>query len=132
MSTEHTKVEVSEALCSALYQITFSDFIGETEPQRGARKAFFHVGTHPKDLRVTVIRDDDPGVRVRVEWRNYAGDPRNPLKCEQTLTVAVTDMIRDKYYGPVEQAMLRVLAIYQDVVAETGVAGLLSEREDES
>lgn len=132
------QVEVAEALCSALYQMPFVEFLGEKDlpwldpvgngGEQEARHAFFHVGEKPKDMRVTVIRPSQTEmVLLRIEWRNYKTDPRNPLKCEQTVHISTYAATQAMLGEPTEAAVLRVLEVYRDVLAEEGVAGLIGD-----
>lgn len=135
------QVEVAEALCSALYQMPFVEFLGEKDlpwynvlhgegeqPEQEARHAWFHVGEKPKDMRVTVIRPSKAElVQVRIEWRNYFSDGRNPLKGEQRLTIS-TYAVTQADLGPAtEQAILTVLERYREVLTEEGVAGKIAD-----
>lgn len=132
------QVETAEALCSALYQMPFVEFMGEkdlpwTDPignggNQEARYAWFHVGERPKDMRVTVIRPSmTEMVMVLVEWRNYFTDGRNPLKGEQRLTISTYAGSQDDLGRATQDAILRVLEIYKDVLAEEGVAGKIAD-----
>lgn len=120
------QIETTEALCSALYQLPWAEFLGEQDTPDGGRVAWFHIGEKPKDMRVSVIRSK-PGkseeVRVRMEWRNYAMDPRNPLKCEQTIHLQTYEATQASLKQSTEAAVLRVLEVYKDVLSEEGVAG---------
>lgn len=120
------QIETTEALCSALYQLPWAEFLGEQDTEGGGRVAWFHIGESPKDLRVSVIRSK-PGksedVRVRIEWRNYSMDARNPLKCEQTIHLLTYEATQAALKQGTESAVLRVLEVYKDVLAEEGVAG---------
>lgn len=120
------QIETAEALCSALYQLSWSEFLGEQDTPDGGRVAWFHIGQSPQDLRVSVIRSK-PGksedVQVRIEWRNYAVDARNPLKCEQTIHILTYEATQATLRLNTEAAVLRVLEVYMDVLSEEGVAG---------
>ena len=131
------QVEVAEAICSALYQMPFAEFLGERDEkvnmpeEQMARHLYFHIGVRPKDMRVTVIRPEKSEmVAVRVEWRNYFADPRNPLKCEQTIRISTYAASQAMLHGPTEEAVVRVLEIYKDVLSESGVAGRISDLVD--
>lgn len=121
------KVEVAEAFCSALYMMPFAEFLGETDHEDGSWSAWFHLGENPKDMRVTVHRPADREfVDLKVEWRNYWADARNPLKAEQTLAVSTYAATQDDLGPATQLAMTRVLEIFKDVLEETGVAGDIS------
>lgn len=127
------QAETAEALCSALYSLPFGEFLGEKDLPYGedgqlARHAFFHIGEHPKDLRVTVIRPDRAErVEVLIEWRNYFADGRSPLKGQQTIRISTYAATQAMLGGPTQDAIVRVLEIYKDVLAEEGVAGRLAD-----
>jgi len=135
------QVEVAEAICSALYQMPFVEFLGEKDlpwynvlhgegeqPEQEARHAWFHVGEKPKDMRVTVIRPSKAElVQVRIEWRNYFADGRQPLKGEQTLNISTYAATQAMLQQPTEAAVVRVLELYRDILTESGVAGRLSD-----
>ena len=123
------QAETYEALCAALYRMPFAELLGEkdlpSEENGGlARWGWFHIGTAPLDMRVAIVMPQGvEHVRVKIEWRNYHADAHNPLRCEQTVTISTYAATQADLFGPTEAAVLRVLEVYQDVLAETGVAG---------
>jgi hypothetical protein len=116
------KDQAFEALCSALYMNTYSEFLGEVD-READHWAVFHLGDKPKDIRVTVIKPPVEEVRVKVEWRNYAADARNPLKGEQTFTVKTYAADQAELEKATTAAITSVLEVYLDVLNEEGVAG---------
>jgi hypothetical protein len=121
------KTETAEAICSALYQMPFVEFLGEAEQRGGIWQAWFHVGERPKDMRVTVQRTEDAEqVTLMLEWRNYQADGRNPLRGEQTLTISTIGG-RAEIEPATQAAILRVLEVYQQIIAEDGVAGRIAD-----
>lgn len=116
------QVETAEALCSALYQMPWSEFLGEQDTPEGGRVAWFHIGEKPKDMRVAVIRSK-PGqsedVRVQIEWRNFALNRPGRL----TVHILTYEATQTTLRRNTEAAVLKVLEIYKDVLEETGVAG---------
>ena len=128
------QVEVAESICSALYRMDFADFLGERDepyncpmPEE-SRCAYFHLGESPKDMRVTVIRPSKKeAVYVKMEWRNYFADGRNPLKGEQTLTVTTYATSQDECFKAAEQVVLKILETYREVLSEEGVAGKIAD-----
>jgi len=117
------QVEAAEALCSALYQMPFAEFLGEDDV-RDEHHLWFHLGERPKDMRVTVIRPEKKEeVRVLVEWRNYHADPRNPLKGSKTITISTYAATQAMLMAPTTDAISEVLSLFQQVLSETGVAG---------
>lgn len=134
------QVETAEAIASALYGMPFSEFLGEDDrvDSEGemCRMMWFHLGERPKDIRVTIIRPErHEEVRLLIEWRNYFADGRNPLKGERTVRIT-TYAATQAMLGPATQeAVLRVLETYRDVLGEEGVAGQiggLAEEEAEA
>lgn len=132
------QVETAEALCSALYKMPFVEFLGEqdrpvTVPgvmggEQSARHAYFHVGEHPKDMRVTVIRPEKAEqVIVLIEWRNYFSDGRSPLKGEQVIYISTYAASQAELGIPTQDAILRVLELYKQVLSEEGVAGKIAD-----
>ena len=121
------QVEAAEAICSALYQLPFSEFLGEADHD-GARRMWFHLGEKPKDMRVTVIRPDQKEeVLVKAEWRNYFADGREPLRGEQTFSISTYATTKDMLAPATTEAVVKVLELYRDVLAEEGVAGKISD-----
>lgn len=128
------QVEVAEALCSALYRMPFVEFLGEdditlTVPEtERAHALWFHLGEKPKDMRVTVVRPEKrEEVQVKMEWRNYFADGRNPLKGEQTLRISTYAATQAMLQPATEQAVLKVLEVFRQVLSEEGVAGKISD-----
>lgn len=125
------KVETAEALCSALYQMPFSEFLGEADiREREEHQHWFHLGEKPKDIRVTIARPlpaDRDTVRILVEWRNYHADPRNPIKGEQTIQINTYGATQGDLNQPTTAAVLRILEIFKEVQEETGVAGEIAK-----
>jgi hypothetical protein len=121
------QVETQEAISSALYMMPFSELVAEVE-RDGEHLIFFHIGEKPKDLRVTVARPIRlEEVRVKVEWRNFWADARNPIKGEQTFTIRTYAQDAAELQKATTEAIANVLAIYQDVLLEEGVAGDISK-----
>lgn len=128
------QVEVAEALCSAFYKMPFVELLGEKDmpyacpEEQEARYAWFHFGEKPKDMRVTVIRPSKrEAVMVKMEWRNYFSDGRQPLKGEQTLTITTYATSVQDCQQAAEQVVLKVLETYQQVLSEDGVAGKIAD-----
>jgi hypothetical protein len=121
------QVEAQEALCSAFYNMPFTEFLGEQETEHDFL-AWFTFGERPKNMRVCVIRPKGKDeVRVKVEWRNYSADPRHPLKGEQNFTVSTYAATMAMLFGPVQAVAEKVLGIFHDVLSEEGVAGKIAE-----
>ena len=120
MST--AKQQAFEACMSALYMNPYTEFLGEVD-RDDEHWGVFHFGEKPKDMRVTVIMPPTEEVRIRVEWRNYSADARNPLKCEQTHSVRTYAAQQADLEKAVQYAMTAVLETYLDVLNEEGLAG---------
>lgn len=126
------QVETAEAIASALYKMPFAEFLGEIdqpdETGEKARHMWFHLGESPKDIRVTIIRPEKhEEVRVLIEFRNHFADGRNPLKGEITLRIS-TYAATQAMLGPAtQQAVVKVLEVYRDVLEEDGVAGQIDK-----
>lgn len=123
------QVETAEALCSAFYNMPFTQFLGETiSEDTGEWAAWFHFGEKPKDMRVVVVRPSDREVVVvKVVWRNYHADPRNPLRGEQLLVVNCDRAAQMDLHGATEDVALKVLELFKQVLSEEGVAGRISD-----
>lgn len=117
------QVETFEALCSAFYRMPFTDFLGEQDADEG-RIAWFHFGESPKDMRVSVRRPKGRDeVLVLIEWRNYFADGRKPLRGELRLVISTYSVAQSQVQPATEEAVIRTLEVYRDVLAEEGVAG---------
>ena len=129
---------VAETLCSALYQMPFSEFLGETDVTEKASGWYghcmwFHLGEKPKDMRVTVYmpREGLPEVQVILEWYNFFTDGRRPLKGSQTLHVSATSYNTADLQDAAERTLLTILERFKEVLSETGVAGRISDLTEE-
>lgn len=121
------QVEAQEALCSAFYNMPFTEFLGEQETDTEFL-AWFTFGERPKNMRVCVVRPKAKDeVKVKVEWRNYATDGRNPLKGEQHFTVSTYAATLPMLYRPIQSIVEKVLHIFHDVLLEEGVAGKIAD-----
>jgi hypothetical protein len=124
------QVETYESLCSALYRMPFTEFLGENDVN-GQRTAWFHLGEKPKDIRVsfTLVQ---PGrvteaIRVTIEWRNYRADARNPLKGQKIIDILTYEATQATLRQNTERAIVTTLEIYRDVLEEEGVAGVVGD-----
>lgn len=115
-----------EAFCSWLYMHPYTEFLGEADVA-GEHGAYFHMGTAPKDMRVSVLRSALEEVRVRVEWRNYKADPRNPIKGEQRFTVRTYAASQHDIEEATAKVVQAILELYLDVLEEEGVGGDISK-----
>lgn len=117
------KYDVYEAVCAALYYQPQMEFLGEQDREEGLTW-WGHLGSKPKDMRVRVCRENDTAtVTIGLTWRNYSADARNPLIGGLTITIPTEATLRSYLEQPVEGAIVRVLEVYRDVLAEEGVAG---------
>jgi hypothetical protein len=120
------KQNTFEALMSAFYMNPSSEFLGEVDRER-EHWGVFHWGEKPKDMRVTVVLPPVEEVQVKVEWRNYKTDPRNPIKGEQTFTIKTYAAEEADLRAATEKVLLSVLECYLDVLEEEGIAGDISK-----
>ena len=125
-----------EAVCSALYGMEFSRFLGERpDVVTGWDVAWFRLSrdpsvelsarADPKQVMVAVFNESESVVVVHISWLNLTGD--EPIKGDQYLRfVADPDQQQQTVFAS-ERAVLRVLEVFGDVVQETGVAGPLED-----
>lgn len=109
--------ETAEAVCGALHRFAFAH-IGESG--NGA-STWFTRGVSPKDIRVEVVRGDvDQTVMVNVEFRNLHTAPAvlGRITAQIDTRGAKADVME-----ATEQAVLRCLEIFRDVLEGKGVAG---------
>lgn len=128
-----------EAICSALYNMPFSRFLGE-RPREGAESetAWFRLSPNPdsnddpKQVMVAVECQTPGLVVLQVMWMNTARGWDNRLL--GGLFIRIGTVASDDYAvkQATEQAVLRVLEIYNDVLTQTGVAGPVEEAAPES
>lgn len=143
--TERIQEVTKEAICSALYSMTdFSRFLGETpDPATHEDVAWFRLSRDPSIDRVK-YRDDpkqvivgvraDPGgvVAVQCSWINVYEGFDNALRGEQTFRIVTTAATEAELRYSTEQVVLRVLGLFKDVLAMTGVAGPIEKVAPES
>lgn len=132
MAMSQLQITTAEAACAALYRMTFSEFLGETEDENGWY-GWFHLGESPKDMRVRVHRPHDREVvEILAEWRNYKADARNPLKGEQLFTLTTYAQRQEDMEAPLQTALTEVLHILDEVLREEGRAGMISDLIEET
>lgn len=129
MSTTHKQEVVSEAVCSALYTLEFSRFLGERDdPGAGGNLVtWFILGSeHYRQVRVSVRREnnDRHDVSVNVEWLNVSAGTDEPLVGRLAIVISTLDT-EENLKAPTTQAVVRILEIYRDVLEQDGVAGPL-------
>ena len=127
----------SEAVCSALYNLPFSKFLGERpDTDTGLDVAWFRLSrdpdtnvsakADPKQVMVAVRREPVAGhVVVQVSWLNLTRGHAHPMRGEQRFRIATTGHPQHAVQEATAQAVLKVLEIYGDVLTESGVAGPL-------
>lgn len=115
--------EAREAICSALYQMPFCENLGEERSilVDGGRTIWWHLGESPADMRVGVSTHPTGTQEVVVSAEWYLSDRKT--KGSQHIRIP-TAMAQDKQdlLKPSEDAVIRVLEIFQDVLGGTGVA----------
>lgn len=139
MSAKSLQEETYEALMGTFYRFTEvkADLLGETDDRDESgpvRIGWWHIGESPRDIRVAIIlptmgKDE---VRLRIEWKNYSADARNPLKGEQVLSISTYAADQHQLMAATEAAVLRVLEVYREVLLEEGVAGSIEALAPES
>lgn len=123
-----------EAVCSAFYGMEQTRFLGERpDPVTGWDVAYFRLSrdpsvqlsarADPKQVMVAVYNDYPESVCVRVEWLNFSGE--EVMKGGQYLRFVADPEQEEATQQAAEQAVLRVLTIWSDVLNETGVTGPL-------
>lgn len=118
------QVDTYEAVNSALWNMPWSEFLGETDSSLGERTAWWHFGDKPKNMRVRVIIGlDGETVRSVAEWNNYAADARNPLRGTQEFTITLTRATDAEIREGTRAVLEALLRLYKDVLEEVGVAG---------
>jgi len=120
----------AEAICSALYNLPFSTFVGELPNKEKNEMAVFRLGEKPKSVLVQVIREPNGIVCVRSLYMNYSGS--EPLMGDLSIRLLTSGQTQAALNDPTTQAVVRVLEVYRDVLEETGVAGPIEELAPES
>lgn len=126
----------AEAICSALYNMPFVKFLGERPDQFGSDVAYFrlsrdpHVAlsarSDPKQIVVAIRKAEEGLVVVQITWINVSRGFDHPLRGEKICRVGTIGSQQDIQLAT-EQAVLTVLDVYADVLAEKGVAGPIEE-----
>lgn len=127
----------SEALCSALYNLPFSRFLGERPDEHDGRDvAWFRLSrdpeveqsarSDPKQVMVAVRKVEAELVVVQVSWLNISRGLDHPMRGEQVFRVG-TNGSQPDVMAATEQAVLAVLSIFDDVVTGRGVAGPIEQ-----
>lgn len=117
MSDVSKVAETAEAICGALYRLDFQ-VLGETD--NGA-STWFTRGTKPQIMRVEVARSRLAAyVMVNVEHPNVSGPTF--MRVRQAIQINCGGA-RERLIEATEAAVLRVLELYRDLLAGTGLAG---------
>ena len=128
----------AEAVCSALYNMPFSRFLGERpDPDTGLDVAWFRLSqdpgeevsarSDPKQVMVAVRKVEEGFVTVQVSWLNLTRGHEHPLRGEQVLRISTMGHPQHDVQAATEQAVLKILDIFSDVLAEQGIAGPIQE-----
>lgn len=127
MSTTRAQDVVAEAICSAFYNMDFCEFMGERDDPGGSGNlvTWFMLGKKPRQVRVAIYREKDGMVEVVAEWLNFSADPTTPMKGQLKIAIATHVGSDADLRMPTQNAVVRVLEIYKDVLEEVGVAGPL-------
>lgn len=124
----------AEAVASALYRMPFTRLMGERPDPAGqavAEDIWFKLCREPeknltgrqdpKQVMVCIRQEPEGLVTVNAVWINLSGD--EILKSSQTFYLMTDGADRSSVQLTVEQIVIRLLAIYQDVLEGVGVAG---------
>lgn len=124
----------AEAICSALYSMPFTRFLGERPGIGGEGDvAWFrlsedpsaeriNVRENPKVIRVSVQQQQPDLVVVHAEWPNVSAGIDQLLMGGQTFRISCTHG-EDHIRQACEEVVVRVLEIFKDVLSGSGVAG---------
>jgi hypothetical protein len=131
----------AEAICSALYNMPFTKFLGERPDDFGSDVAYFRLSrdpevdvsarSDPKQVVVAVRKAEEGLVVVQVTWLNLTRGLDHPLRGEKILRVGTIGAEADVRLAT-EAAVVAVLGVYSDVLAEQGVAGPIDQLAPES
>lgn len=142
MSSPNGYAEVAkEAICSALYGLAWTRFLGERpDIVTGWDTAWFRLSRDPtievsarqdpKQVMVSVTNDTEDTVMVSIEWLNLSGD--TVIRGGQRIRIIADPDQPQATEHATEAAVLRVLEIFSDVLNGEGVAGPLEENAPES
>ena len=122
-----------EALCSALYNMPFVKFLGERPDDFGSDVAWFRLSrdpdvdvsarSDPKQVMVAIRQAEEGLLIVQVAWLNVSRGFDHPLRGEKILRIATNGQVMPDVQLATEQAVLSILDVYSDVLAESGIAG---------
>lgn len=133
-----------EAICSALYSMPFTRFLGEVEDVgTGKDVAWFrlyvdptvdkvNVRTDPRVLVVGVQEDLLDIVTVTVQWLNLSAGFDNPMRGQEYLRIPTGRLNEVALHSATEQVVTLILDMYKQVLAQTGIAGPIEELAPES
>lgn len=125
----------SEAICSALYSMSFARFLGERpDPVTGNDVAWFRLSRDPSVERVNVREDprivvvsvsqqEAEIVAVHAEWLNISAGYEQLLRGSHTFRIPCSNRDEASVRQACEEVVVRVLEIFKDVLAGSGVAG---------
>jgi hypothetical protein len=131
-----------EAICSALYGMEFTRFLGEqADPVVGSDVAWFRLSPTPDRekvdwrqdphfLMVRVQEDVMELVTVTCQCINVSGG--EPLRAEVVLRIPTENVPEVQLHAATEQTVLRILDLYKQVLDQTGIAGPIEETAPES
>lgn len=124
MSIPRKQEVVAEAICSALYGMGFTTFLGESDdPETQELMTWFRLGENPTAVVVCVRRHKGGLVTADVTWVNRSGEAL--LGGSQILSVATNSAVEADLVDPTSNAVVKILEIYRDVIEGIGVAGPL-------
>ena len=133
-----------EAICSALYSMPFTRFLGERpDPVDGGEVAWFRLSRDPSVEKVNVREDpkivvvsvsQEPAeiVRVRAEWLNVSAGFDQRLRGSFNFRIPTSARDEAVIRKACEEVVVRVLEVFKEVLAGTGVAGPIDALAPES
>lgn len=119
--------EAAEAICAAIHQMPFAQFVGETQhPLTDELTTYFVLGEKPRAMRVGIARERAlDAIRVTLEWANTATS--STLRGSMDLTLPTYGLTRADLVNATGQIVVRVLEVFKQVLEGTGVAGKIEE-----
>jgi hypothetical protein len=133
-----------EAIASALYSMDFTRFLGEQPDHVTATNVIWfrlsntpeveHVDwkVDPRFMMVSIQEDVIGLVTVECSCINVSAGTDSPLRVKVPFRIPTTDVPEHHLHDATEQVVLRVLELFKDVLAQTGIAGPIEDLAPES
>lgn len=131
-----------EALCSALYNLPFSRFLGERPDQdTGNETAWFrltqdptvervNVRENPKIMRIAIRKEAEGIITVKAEWPNVHSGQM--LFGEKNFHIPTLDVAQHDLMEATTGVITTILEDFGDILSGTGVAGDIADLAPES